>query len=599
MDYQALHSLPEMFFQQAARLADKPFLWSKHDGAYRPLGYGDAGRRTSLLARGLIDLGVTPGDRIALVAENRPEWLIADHAIMAAGGITVPAFTTNTPADHKHVLTHSGAAGAIISGKGIANRFLPAALESPELRFIVSMEALDLAQEPPVQVLGWNHVLAQGARHGEAEVDERVARLQRSDPCCFIYTSGTGGTPKGVVLTHGSILCNLMGCYRLLQDFSLGDEVFLSFLPLSHSYEHTAGQFLPVSLGAQIYYAESVDRLLDNLAEARPTLMLAVPRLYEVMHQRILRATEKASNLRRRLFDRAVALGRRRYERPRSLSLSQRLEDRLIDRLVRDKVRQRFGGRLKAMISGGAALNTEIGLFFTALGVRLLQGYGQTETSPIVSVNPPRKVKLHTVGPPLAGIEVAIAADGEILVRGESVMQGYWRDPAATAAAIRDGWLHTGDIGLLDEEGYLQITDRKKDIIVLSGGDNVSPARIEGFLCLEPEIAQAMVYGDKRPHLVALLVPDAEFLTRWARGSGKAPDLAALAADADLRRSLGAAVERVNSKLSPLERIRRFLVAQDAFTTDNATLTVSLKIRRHKIRERYGEALDRLYDKTP
>ena len=599
MDYQALRSLPEMFFQQAARLAEKPFLWSKQDGAYRPLSYGDAGRRANLLARGLIDLGVTPGDRIALVAENRPEWLIADHAIMAAGGITVPAFTTNTPADHKHVLTHSGAGGAIISGKAIANRFLPAALESPELRFIVTMEALDLAQEPPVQVLGWGHVLAQGARRGEGEVDERVSRLRRSDPCCFIYTSGTGGTPKGVVLTHGSILCNLMGCYRLLQDFNLGDEVFLSFLPLSHSYEHTAGQFLPVSLGAQIYYAESIERLLDNLAEARPTLMLAVPRLYEVMHQRIARATEKASNVRRRLFDRAVALGRQRYERPRSLSLSQRLQDRLVDRLVRDKVRQRFGGRLKAMISGGAALNTEIGLFFTALGIRLLQGYGQTETSPIVSVNPPRKVKLHTVGPPLAGIEVTIAADGEILVRGESVMQGYWRDPTATASAIRDGWLHTGDVGVLDEDGYLQITDRKKDIIVLSGGDNVSPARIEGFLCLEPEIAQAMVYGDKRPHLVALLVPDAEFLARWARGAGKAPDLAALAEDADLRRSLGAAIERVNAKLSPIERIRRFVMAQDAFTTDNETLTVSLKIRRHKIRERYGEALDRLYDRAP
>jgi long-chain acyl-CoA synthetase len=518
---------------------------------------------------------------------------------MAAGGITVPAFTTNTPADHKHVLTHSGASGAIISGKAVANRFLPAALESPELRFIVSMEALDLAQEPPVQVLGWGHVLAQGARRGEGEVDERVSRLRRSDPCCFIYTSGTGGTPKGVVLTHGSILCNLMGCYRLLQDFSLGDEVFLSFLPLSHSYEHTAGQFLPVSLGAQIYYAESIDRLLDNLAEARPTLMLAVPRLYEVMHQRIARATEKASNVRRRLFDRAVALGRQRYERPRSLSLSQRLQDQLVDRLVRDKVRQRFGGRLKAMISGGAALNTEIGLFFTALGIRLLQGYGQTETSPIVSVNPPRKVKLHTVGPPLAGIEVTIAADGEVLVRGESVMQGYWRDPAATASAIRDGWLHTGDIGLLDEDGYLQITDRKKDIIVLSGGDNVSPARIEGFLCLEPEIAQVMVYGDKRPHLVALLVPDAEFLARWARGAGKAPNLAALVNDADLRRSLGAAVERVNAKLSPIERIRRFVIAQDAFTADNETLTVSLKIRRHKIRERYGKALDRLYDRIP
>jgi long-chain acyl-CoA synthetase len=593
MDYQALRSLPEMFFQQTARLGGKPFLWRKLDGVYRSLSYGDVGHQTSLLARGLIDLGVAPGDRIALVAENRPEWLIADHAIMAAGGITVPAFTTNTPADHTHVLTHSGAAGAIISGKAIAKRFLPAALESPELRFIISMEPLDLVQEPPVQVLGWSQVLAQGARREEQEPLERIARLQRGDPCCFIYTSGTGGTPKGVVLTHGSILCNLRGCYHLLEDFSLGDEVFLSFLPLSHSYEHTAGQFLPVSLGAQIYYAESIDRLLDNLAEARPTLMLAVPRFYEVMHQRITRATEKASPFRRRLFDQAVALGRQRYEQPRSLSLAQRLQDGIVDRLVRAKVRQRFGGRLKAMISGGAALNTEIGLFFTALGVRLLQGYGQTETSPIVSVNLPRKVKLHTVGPPLRGIEVQIAADGEILVRGEAVMHGYWRDSAATAAAIRDGWLHTGDIGRIDEDGYLQITDRKKDIIVLSGGDNVSPARIEGFLCLEPEIAQAMVYGDKRPHVVALLVPDADLLARQARGN------ASDRADAELQRTLGAALDRVNGKLSPIERIRRFAIAEEPFTTDNEMLTVSLKIRRHKIRERYGEAMERLYDKAP
>jgi long-chain acyl-CoA synthetase len=598
MDYEALRSLPEMFFQQTTRLSAKPFLWRKQDGAYRPLSYGDVGRQTSLLARGLIDLGVSPGDRIALVAENRPEWLIADHAIMAAGGITVPAFTTNTPADHTHVLTHSGAAGAIISGKAIAKRFLPAALESPEMRFIISMEPLELAQEPPVRVLGWSHVLAQGARREELDVSQRVARLQRHDPCCFIYTSGTGGTPKGVVLTHGSIICNLAGCYHLLEGFSLGDEVFLSFLPLSHSYEHTAGQFLPVSLGAQIYYAESIDRLLDNLAEARPTLMLAVPRLYEVMHQRITRATERASPFRRRLFDKAIALGCRRYEQPRGLSLTERLQDPIVDRLVRDKVRRRFGGRLKAMISGGAALNTEIGLFFTALGVRLLQGYGQTETSPIVSVNLPHKVKLHTVGPPLKGIEVKIADDGEILVRGEAVMQGYWRDPAATAAAIRDGWLHTGDIGRLDDDGYLQITDRKKDIIVFSGGDNVSPARIEGFLCLEPEIAQAMVYGDKRPHLVALLVPDAEFLTRWARAAAKPADLAVLAADPDLHRAIAATVDRVNAKLSPIERIRRFLIAREPFTTDNGMLTMSLKIRRHKIREDYGEALDRLYDKV-
>ena len=598
MDYQALRSLPEMLFLQSRRLADKPFLWRKQDGVFRPLTYGEAGHQTNLLARGLIDLGIGPGDRVALVSENRPEWLIADHAIMAAGSITVPAFTTNTPADHLHVLSNSGAKGAIISGKAMARRFLPAALESPELRFIISMEPLDLAQEPPVRVFGWGQLLAQGAKRPESDVQERVARLNRGDPCCFIYTSGTGGVPRGVVLTHGSILCNLMGCYHLLLDFGLGDEVFLSFLPLSHSYEHTAGQFLPVSLGAQIYYAEHVDKLIDDMAAVRPTLMLAVPRLYEVMHQRIMRSVERTTGLRRHLFDRALALGRKRYEQPRSLSIPERLLDRLVERLVRDKVRQRFGGRLKAMISGGAALNLEIGLFFTALGVRLLQGYGQTETSPIVSVNPPRRVKLHTVGPPLQGIEVRIVDDGEILVRGEAVMQGYWRDPEGTAAAIRDGWLHTGDIGVIDGDGYLQITDRKKDIIVFSGGDNVSPARIEGFLCLEREIAQALVHGDRRPHLVALLVPDADFVRDWAQRTGRPNDLAALADDADLRAALAAAVDRVNAKLSHVERIRRFALAREPFTTDNAMLTPSLKIRRHKIRERYGEILERLYDKA-
>lgn len=581
IDYLAIRSLPEMLFLQAARLQDHPFLWRKQNGVYRSLSYGAVSSQTRLLARGLMELGIAPGDRIALVAENRPEWLIADHAIMAAGAITVPAFTTNTVADHVHLLTHSGAKGVIISGPSIARRVLPAALASPELRFIISMEPLDLAQQPSVQVIGWAQLLGQAARQPEHLVDERVARLQRDDACCFIYTSGTGGTPKGVVLTHGSILCNLRGAYHLLQEFHLGDEIFLSFLPLSHSYEHTAGQFLPVSLGAQIYYAESADRLLDNLAEARPTLMLAVPRLYEVMHQRIMRGVEKTTGLRRRLFDLALALGRKRYDRPNGLSWRERLLDAVVDRLVRGKVRGRFGGRLKAMISGGAALNYDIGLFFTALGVRLLQGYGQTEASPVVTVNPPFRVKLHTVGPPLIGIDIRIAADGEILVRGEAVMQGYWRDAEATAAVLRDGWLHTGDIGVIDDDGYLEITDRKKDIIVLSGGDNVSPARIEGIICLEPEIAQALVHGDNHPHLVALLVPDD-----------------AIAEVADPQRALAAAVDRINAKLSPIERIRRFAIADEPFTTDNAMLTASLKIRRHKIRERYGEALERLFDKA-
>jgi long-chain acyl-CoA synthetase len=323
--------------------------------------------------------------------------------------------------------------------------------------------------------------------------------------------------------------------------------------------------------------------------------MTAVPRLYESMYQRILRGMEKQSPVKQRLFNLALRLGRKRYHDPRSLTLWERLLDLLADRLVRDKVRARFGGRLKAMVSGGAALNPDIGLFFTALGVPVLQGYGQTESAPVVSANPPGRVKMETVGPPLGGVEVRIAPDGEILVRGELVMQGYWRNEAATAAAVQDGWLHTGDVGEIDADGYIRITDRKKDILVLSGGDNVSPARVEGFLTLEPEIHQAMVFGDKQPHLVALLIPEDDFLVDFAKRHAVPARLEALHDHAELRRELSAAVERVNKRLAPLERVRRFVVAREPFTVENEMLTPTMKIRRHKILAAYKDALEELY----
>jgi long-chain acyl-CoA synthetase len=291
-------------------------------------------------------------------------------------------------------------------------------------------------------------------------------------------------------------------------------------------------------------------------------------------------------------------LGRKEYERPGSLNPWQRLVSWVCERTVRKKVRARFGGRLKAMVSGGAALNYEVGVFFIALGVRLLQGYGQTEASPVISANPPGRIKLKTVGPALKGVEVKIAEDGEILVRGECVMKGYWRDPEATAKAIVDGWLQTGDIGVIDEDGYIQITDRKKDIIVFSGGDNVSPARVEGFLTLQPEIAQAMVYGDKRPNLVAVLVPDPDFLAEWAKSRGKPNDPAELSDDPELHKALSAVVDRVNRDLSTLEKVRRFLIAREGFTIDNSMMTASLKIRRHKIKELYGPVLEALYERA-
>src|SRR5205823_5568235 len=317
-------------------------------------------------------------------------------------------------------------------------------------------------------------------------VAQRVDALAPDDIACIIYTSGTGGAPKGVMLSHRNILANCRGAYRLLEMLGFGEEVFLSFLPLSHSYEHTAGMFFPISIGAEIYFAEGADTLAANLLEARPTIMTAVPRLYETMHQRIRLGIQRERGLKRRLFERAVAIGRKRLD-DTPLSFGDRMLDPVLDRLVRDKVRARFGGRLKAIISGGAPLNPEIGGFFVALGVELLQGYGQSEAAPVICCNPPGRIKIDTVGPPVDGVEVRIAEDGEILVAGDNVMKGYWGAPEETARTLVDGWLHTGDVGHLDADGYLTITDRKRDFIKNSGGDMISPARVEGALTLAPE----------------------------------------------------------------------------------------------------------------
>jgi long-chain acyl-CoA synthetase len=583
-----------MFFERAAALGPKPFLWSKRDGAYRPTSWAEAASQVNRLARGLRAHGIERGDRVALVSESRSEWAIADVAIMAAGAIAVPAYITNTVDDHRHILANSGAKAAIVSTRKLAGNLLAAAAQSPGMRFVVSIEPLALTQHPGVDVYLWDDVLTTGEGRPN-DVSPLVDGLKRTDVCCIIHTSGTGGTPRGVALSHGAILCNCMGADKLLTVFGLKDETFLSFLPLSHSYEHMAGLFFPIAIGAQIYYVEGAETLAANMVEVRPTIMTAVPRLYETLHSRITAAIERQGGLKAKLFWKAVELGKLRYRDPTRMSLWQRALDRLLDRLVRKKFKARFGGRLKALVSGGAPLNPEIGLFFTALGLRLLQGYGQTESAPVVSVNPPDRVKLHTVGLPLEGVEVRIAEDGEILVRGELVMQGYWNDPEATASVLRDGWLHTGDVGLLDADGYIQITDRKKDIIVNSGGDNISPQRVEGFLTLEPEIAQAMVSGDKRPYLVAALVAREEFVKHWAAHHGKSASLAELAAEPAFATAIGQAVERVNAKLSMIERVRHFILVPEPYSIENNMLTPSLKIRRHVIRKVYGDRLEALY----
>ncbi len=590
--YDKWPNLVTMFFEQAERVGQRPLLWAKRDGLFRSITGRQAAREAIALARGLHRLGVRKEDRVMLVSENRPEWLLSDVAIMAAGGITVPAYTTNTVADHRHILNDAAPVVAIVSTRNLAANLLPAVAEARDPPRVIFIET-DCFPAHDVESVSWSEVVTEGYGYSDS-----ITTIKSDDTACIIYTSGTDGAPKGVMLSHRAILFNCMGAFDILNHLKLKNEVFLSFLPLSHAYEHTAGQFFPVSIGAQIYYAEGIEHLASNLLEVRPTIIMAVPRLYEIMRSRILRFVKRQGGLRVRLFRRALALGYQRYEKASGLShegLSpvQYIADRLLDLLVRHRVAAFFGGRLKALISGGAPLNPDVGLFFTALGVRLLQGYGQTEAAPVISCNRPDDIRLDTVGSPLRNVVVRIAEDGEILVRGSLVMQGYWKQPEATSTTIdAEGWLHTGDVGEFDDAGRLRITDRKKDIIVSSGGDNISPQKVESILTIEPEIDQAIVYGDHRPHLVALIVPDRDFLDSWNRNHSSFDDVSRNHA---FRDTMSTVIERANKFLSPQERVRNFAIINEPFSVANGLLTPTLKVRRYMVQRIYGLHLERLY----
>lgn len=586
-------TLPGMFFTQAERYGAKPFLWEKKAERWIALSWEETAVQVAKLGEALKALGVTPGDRVALLSENRPEWVISDLAIMAIGAIAVPLYTTNTTADHLHVLENSGAKIGIVSTTGLLKAFLPAAHDLDKMKTVICMEPFKLSQKLNVDLLQWWEVLDQQNGNVTGMIGG-LAGAKREDPSIIIYTSGTGGSPKGVVLHHGSILHNCEGAIQVLDSLGLDNNRFLSFLPLSHAYGHLGDLFLPISIGAEVYFAESLDKLSANMAETKPTVMLVVPRLYETIKGRIETALKKEGGTKEQLLKKAVKLGTKKHL-GQPMTLIERLENPVLNVLVRRKIKKRFGGKIKALVSGGAALNPEVGMFFISLGLTVLQGYGQTETGPLISVNCPPKIKTDAVGPPVKGAKVKIADDGEILVKGELVMKGYWNDRDATAVAIRDGWLHTGDIGNFDEDGHLKITDRKKDIIVFDKGDNVSPQRIEGLLTLEEEICQAMVSGDARPYLVGLIVPDDLWLKEWKRANNKKGKLDVLCKDPDFIKAVGKAVSRVNAKLSNLERVRRFMVASHGFTIENEQMTPTLKIRRHIIKAEFGEEMDALY----
>lgn len=588
-------SLVALFLQRADQRGDKPFLTAKIDGEWTSISYAEAAEKVCLLAESLRAIGLRDGDRVMIVAENRPEWCIADLAIMAAGCITTPTYTTNTERDHSHILDDSGATAVIVGNAKLTRPLFPAIMKTGRGRKVIAIDPVPSSQAGSIDLHRWKEMTTGDAAAARKAVDARIAGIKRRDMACIIYTSGTSGAPRGVMLHHGAILHNVNAAASVIEhDLGWEEERFLSFLPLSHAFEHTAGFYLPLGLGADIWFSEGLDKLSSNLEEASPTVMVVVPRLFEVLRGKMIKAIEKQGGLARFLLGRALSLGEKQVAGRDGLLT--RPDEMLLSATLRPKIKQRFGGRVKALVSGGAPLNPEVGGFFQAMGLTMLQGYGQTESAPVIACNyPSAGIKLDTVGPPLPGVEVRIADDGEILVRGELVMLGYWQRPEDTEATIQDGWLHTGDVGHIDDKGRIKITDRKKDIIVNDKGDNVAPQKLEGMLTLQPEISQAMVSGDRKPYMVALIVPDPEWAALWARENGEAFDMAALQELPAFRSSIKAAIDRTNQDLSVVEKVRKFVFADEAFTVDNDMMTPTLKIRRMQIRENYQDRLEALY----
>ena len=569
------NTLSAQFFAAARQHPRRIFLREKVAGAWQGLTYGEAQEAVWRAANFLTSQGVKKGDRVFISAPNSTAWALADLAIMSLGALVVPSYTTSTFDEHCHVLKDSGALLAITSSGRLGEVVARAAEATPSCRGLVLFDDGVLnVKLKRLQPLYWQAGLA------TAEATEPNTNIASTDLACLIYTSGTGGAPKGVMLTHHAICHNVESVGAMLGAIATArPQRFLSLLPLAHAYEHTGGLHLPIWLGAEIWYGEGVESIASNLLEAKPTLMIAVPRLYEVLHERIERGINAKGGLSAKLFRQAVKLGVQRLDGVR-LSWREWLWNGVLEMLVRRKVRRRLGGRLSYFCSGGAPLNPDIGRFFLSLGVGILQGYGQTEAAPVISLNPPDAIRIASVGHILPGLQAKIADDGEILVRGDSVMRGYWNNPLATAEVLKGGWLHTGDVGTLDAAGYLTITGRKREIIINSGGDNIAPARIEALLSSHPDIAQVMLVGDKRPFLGAVVV-----VADDVRNQSKTAQEA----------RIKAALNAVNADLSTPEKIRRFVIADAPFSVENGEMTPTLKLRRHIIAEHYAKAIDALY----
>ncbi|MDA7698207.1 long-chain fatty acid--CoA ligase [Candidatus Pelagibacter sp.] len=512
---------------------------------------------------------IKKGDRCLLISENRPEWMISDLSIMLSGGVTVPAYTTYTERDYEYIIDDCTPTVLIISDK---MQYLKVKNIIPKKEFIKRIIFFDVIEEFNQELhLNINQIFA-NKNFSLSNFSE--VKIQRKDVACIIYTSGTQGNPKGVVLSHGGILNNCEGALGLLKEFVSKKPKFLTWLPLSHSYEHTI-QFVQIVVGAQVFYAESIEKLIKNMGNCSPEIMTAVPRFYQNLHQKINTNFSKATGIKKFLINQTIKLGTKKLNKE-PFSLVESLINFVCDLLVRKKIKEQFGGNLKAFISGGGALDKEVGYFLNAIGLPTLQGYGLTETSPVVSCNSINEIRVETVGKPFRGNLVKITNDGEILVKGENVMLGYWNNEEETNKVLNNGWLSTGDIGEFDGE-FLKITDRKKDIIITPGGDNISPIKIESDLNKSNFIEQSLVYGDNKPYLVCLIVLSSEYKN---------------IKNEEIQKE----IEKINKNLSKIEKIKKFIAIKNQFTIENNMMTPTLKLKRYKIIKTYQNELEKLFN---
>ena len=587
----AVDTLSKAFWRSVEQQGEKPALLVKREKQYRPITYTELGRRVYALARALHELGVRKGDRVSILAENCPEWAITDWATLCLGAITVPIYPTLTAPQVGEILRDSEPKALVVSDKK-QRRKACEAVEGTGLNPQMICIEPDSSSETP----NFEQMLNQPGTLTESALRALVEASQPDDIVTFIYTSGTTGEPKGAMLTHHNLITNIEAVLELI-DWR-PDDVFLSFLPLSHVFERMGGHFLPIYAGLTIAYAESLFTLANDMVEVKPTLMLGVPRFYASVMDRILASVRQMPPLRQKLFYRMLEVGKvyaQCWREGRSAPLGVRLQHAVLDKLVAAKIRERVGGRLRYFVSGGAALPKEVAEFFHAFGILIIEGYGLTETSPVLTVNPPRAPRFGSVGKPIRGVEIKIAEDGEILARGPNIMLGYYKKPEATAAAIDpDGWFHTGDVGHIDADGYLYITDRKKDILVLANGKNVAPQPIENMLKQSELVQEAVVYGDGMSAPVALIVPNIDALRAFAKQEGIEADGDALLNHDAVQKQFRQELERVNRELADFQRVKGFRLISKPFSIETGELTPTLKVKRRVVAEKYAHLLQEM-----